>query len=540
MRLLAFFVLLFLGGGAFSQITENQPKLVVGIVVDQLRAEQLHRYENHFGPNGFNRLRKGGFYAANHHFSYVPTYTAPGHASIYTGTTPSVHGIVSNSWYDSRLKRTVYCVEDQNVEPLGVTGNEGLMSPRNLKTTGLADELKMFWNERSKVVGVSIKDRGAILPAGHMADGAFWLSQELDFISSSWYFDSLPDWVTRFNALNRGDELLDQPWELLLPESEYNASLPDDNPYETLSKGEGAPVMPKDLNLFAAEQGKHYTLANSPHGNTLVLEFAKAAIENEELGEDDVPDLLSISFSSTDYVGHSYGPRSVEIQDVYLRLDRELGEFMDYLDKRIGLENCLIFLTSDHGGAENAVYGSDRGMPAGLFSRTTMIDTLQARFPRWDLDRFIEKHWGNNITLNRVALEEEGMDPVNFARKLGAAITSIEGVYSAYVTSDLMRSGATNFPVDFVRRGLYPSLAPDITWVLESGWMRYIKTGTTHGSPFSYDTHVPFIVYGKGVSPGVTYRKTYIRDIAPTVSALLGISFPSGTTGRPIEESIAY
>ncbi len=515
--------------------------IIIGIVVDQMRDDYLSRFEELYGPDGFNRLRREGFSGANHHFSYVPTYTAPGHASIFTGTTPAVHGIVGNAWYDPQIKEMMYCVEDSQVTPLGVDDKSGRMSPRNLKTTTVTDELKLFWNDRSKVVGVSFKDRGAVLPAGHLADGAYWLSDDLNFISSSWYFDKLPTWVEKFNDKKLAEKYLSQTWKLLLPESQYTASLPDDNPYEDIFSGEEAPVMPKNLAVIAEKEGAFNTLATSPFGTTLTFDFAKAAVKGENMGQDEIPDFLTISLSSPDFLGHSYGPRAVEVQDSYLRLDRDLAGFLDFLDKEVGLEHCLIFLTADHGGAEPGMFSVDRGLPGGLYDRSETKEEVKGlladTYP--NIDDLIEKTWGNRLFLNKNAVRENGLSSTEVARDIAEVITKMEGVYSAYAVDDLKRMSEGLFPIDFVQRGLYPALAGDVVWVLESGWMRYAKTGTTHGSPYAYDTHVPFLVWGQGVEPGTTYRKTFIRDIAPTISMILGIPLPSGCTGTPIEEAIS-
>lgn len=538
--LLTVLLIVIPGAPIKAQSTQNQPRLIVGIVVDQMRDDFLSRFEELYGPDGFNRLRREGFYAANHHFSYVPTYTAPGHASIFTGTTPAVHGIVGNDWYDPRIKEMMYCVEDSGVTPLGVDNKSGRMSPRNLKTTTITDELKLFWNDRSKVVGVSFKDRGAILPAGHLADGAYWLSEDMNFVSSSWYFDKLPSWVEKFNSRKLADTYLSQNWNLLLPESKYAASLPDDNPYEYVFAGEVAPVMPKDLKKIAEQEGRFNTLATSPFGTSFTFDFAKAAIVEENMGQDEIPDFLTISLSSPDFLGHAYGPRAVEVQDAYLRLDLDLAEFIDYLDGEVGLEHCLIFLTADHGGAEPAMFGVDRRLPGGLFDRKEISEELKGSLGAIysGLDTLIEKISGNKIFLNKSALRRKGLNPVHVARDIAAAITELEGVYAAYAVDDLMRFSEGLFPINLIQRGLYPALAGDVEWILESGWMRYAKTGTTHGSPYAYDTHVPFLIWGGAVEPGTTYRKTFIRDVAPTISMMLGIPLPSGCTGDPIEEAI--
>lgn len=529
-----------LSGFVAAQSTQNQPRLIVGIVVDQMRNDFLFRFENLYGDGGFNRLRREGFYAANHRFSYVPTYTAPGHASVYTGTTPSVHGIVANDWYDPQHRQYIYCVQDLGVRSLGVDDNSGQMSPENLKTTTITDELKLFWNDRAKVVGVSIKDRGAVLPAGHLADGAYWLSNDLDFISSSWYFDELPDWVRDFNRNDAAETYLSRTWRRLLSDADYVASLPDDNPYEYVAPAEQAPVLPKDLSKIAESGGAFNTLATSPFGTSLTFDFAKAAVRGENMGADHIPDFLSVSLSSPDFLGHAYGPRAVEVQDAYLRLDRDLAAFLDFLDREVGLDHCLIFLTADHGGAEPAMFSVDRGLPGGLFDRKQAVEAvknaLTDAYP--DGADLVEEVTGNQMFLRNDVLDKHNLDRLEVARFIADTLTRMEGIYGGYAVKDVLRGGSASFPMESIRRGLYPSLAPDVVWVLDSGWIRYGKIGTTHGSPHQYDTHVPLLFWGQNVNPGTIYRETHIRDIAPTLSMMFNIPLPSGSTGSPIHEAI--
>ena len=311
---------------------QDKPKLVVGIVVDQMKMEYLYRFSDDFSSNGFKRLIQEGFTYHNMHYNFMPTYTAPGHATIYTGAVPAVHGIVGNEWFNKATGKELYCTDDEQVKTIGDgTEKEGMMSPRNLQSTTITDELKLATNFKGKVIGISIKDRGAILPAGHFADWAFWYSKTGAFISSTYYGEKLPDWVTQFNNEKNYFPYLEKGWSLLKPIETYNESLVDDNPYEgKLYKK--SPVFPYDLKeMYEANDAG--VLRVTPFGNDVLANLAKRAIEKENLGKDDITDFLAVSFSSTDYIGHTFGPRSIEIQDTYLRLDLTIADFLNYLDK---------------------------------------------------------------------------------------------------------------------------------------------------------------------------------------------------------------
>ncbi|MFT5595911.1 MAG: putative AlkP superfamily pyrophosphatase or phosphodiesterase [Flammeovirgaceae bacterium] len=538
-RTLGIAVAVFLSMVTLAQGTDNRPKLVVGIVVDQMRNDFLSRYADLYGEGGFKRLMEDGFYGANHRFSYTPTITGPGHASVYTGTTPAVHAIVANDWYDPISKKGMYCVEDKSVKSVGVDKAAGQMSPKNLKTTTVTDELKLFWNQKAKVIAVSLKDRGAVLPGGHLADGAYWYKDK-KFITSSYYMDELPEWVNDFNNRNLVDTYFVKGWQPLLATSLYTASLPDNNPYESLYEGEKYPVLPKDLADLAKQNDPEEVLKRSPWGNSLILEFGLAAVIKEELGQDDITDFLALSFSSPDYMGHAYGPRSLEVQDMYLRLDNDLSEFFDFLDSYVGKGQYTIMLTADHGVADVAQYSIDNNLPGGYFDRKGSKELLTDILLEYDSLglELIEEMEGNHIFFNREKLKEARIAVSDLADYMADEMCRMPGIYGAYPSEKIRLAGSAEFPIRNLQRGLHPYLSGDVIFITESGWMRHGKTGTTHGSPWVYDQHVPLLLYGFGVEKGKTYRETNIRDIAPTLSLIMGVPFPSGMTGSPIIEAI--
>lgn len=539
MKYFILFVTLFIGSKTYSQTAENTPKLVVGIVIDQMKNEYLFRYRDHYGSGGFNKLMNEGFYAANHQYSYIPTKTGPGHASIYTGTTPAVHGIIANNWYSRAFGREINCVEDTTVSGVGTDSRYGHRSPKNLQTTTITDELRLFWNFRSKVVGISFKDKAAILPAGHIPNGAYWYD-EGKFVTSTYYTDTLPQWVKNFNAKNLPEKYLNQAWEPLLPLSEYRASNPDDSPNEYIWDGEKKSTFPHNLKQLTQDNNPVYLLRSSPFGNAFMFDFAREAIRSESLGKDAITDFLAINLASTDDVGHLYGTRSVEIEDVYIRLDAELAEFIKTLDTEIGQGNYILFLTGDHGGAETPQFNIDHKLPGGYFDRDGFRDKLEQillSISPAGLELITEIE-NQQIYLNYKKLKQEGINRRELERALANGLQTFPGIFKTYITSQITASAATDFPFVSLRRGLKTGLSGDVGYILKSGWLRYGKTGTNHMSPWKYDTHVPLILYGKGIKKGVCTRETNTRDIAPTLSVLLHIPFPSGTTGQPISEAL--
>ena len=353
------FLFLFFLFFSISNAQQQRPKLVVGIVVDQMKMDYLYRFSDDFSENGFKRLMTNGFTFQNMQYNYMPTYTAPGHATIYSGATPSLHGIIGNSWFNRSIGKTMYCTDDSSYKTLGDgTPEEGMMSPKNLQTTTITDELRLATNFKGKVIGISLKDRGAILPAGHFANWAFWYSKTGAFISSTFYGQELPIWVNQFNQEKHYLPYLSNDWNLLKPIATYNESLPDENPYEGKLFNVATPVFPYHLKELY-DKNDAGIIRSTPFGNDLLAEFAMKAIEKEQLGKDEITDFLSISFSSTDYVGHTMGSRSMEIQDTYLRLDETIAKLLDYLDKAVGKDNYLLFLTADHAGADNANFLKD-------------------------------------------------------------------------------------------------------------------------------------------------------------------------------------
>lgn len=516
----------------------KRPKLVVGIVVDQMRYDYLTRFYKRYGDGGFKRLMKDGFNCTNNHYNFVPTYTAPGHASIYTGTSPMNNGIIGNNWYDKVAGEMIYNASDNRVLPVGTLSDDGKMSPYRMLTSTVTDELELHTQGRAKVIGVSIKDRGAILPAGHAADAAYWYrgSDEGTFISSSFYMDQLPQWVKKFNDNNPSEQYV-REWNTLFPLNTYVASGSDLNDFEKAPRGKETATFPYDLPQLMEKNGGFSLLKGTPYGNSLVADFAIAALNNEQMGLDDIPDFLAVSFSSTDYVGHQYGVNSVELEDTYLRLDLEIERLLNELDQQVGNGNYTVFLTADHGAVNNPAYLQSQGVNAGYMDSKKLEEYLKEHLKK-DLgnETYIKDISNNQIFLDYEKLNAARLEASYVQEYLAQLLINYPQIDKVFTREALTNNDFTNGVGALIQNGFHHKRSGDVVFVLEPGVIVYSKTGSTHGSPQSYDTHVPLLFYGLGIHKGRTTNRTHIIDIAPTISSLLKISFPNGATGNPISE----
>ena len=528
---------------SFSQQAAEKPKLIVGIVVDQMREEYLFRFRNKFSGGGFKRLMGEGFTLKNAHYNYVPTYTGPGHASVYTGTTPAIHGIIGNDFYDKGTRRVVNCVEDSRYMPVGSKEGNGDVSPARLLSTTITDELRLFSQKKSKVIGISLKDRSAVLPAGHMANAAYWFDGKSGrFISSTYYMNKLPLWVEKFNQLGLAEKYLSQDWNTFFPIEQYTESGPDDSPYEMRLLGKEKAIFPYKLKELR-KKNDFDMITSTPFGNDILAEMAKATLEGEQLGKSEATDFLAISFSSTDIIGHALGPNAVEIEDVYIRLDRNIEDLLKALDEKVGVGNYTLFLTADHAVAEVPQYLRDNKIPSGYFSlkdlQVSLNTYLQKYFPGREMIGNISN---NQVFLNQDAFggdpKTSGVDLLVTTELIANFLMAQEGIANVYTESVLRQSAYSDGGIKgMVVRGYNSRRSGDIAYVLEPGWFEGGKAhASTHGSPYSYDTHVPVLFYGFGISNGTSVKYHTITDIAPTLSILLGIKFPNGCTGQPIEE----
>jgi predicted AlkP superfamily pyrophosphatase or phosphodiesterase len=522
-----------------SLFAQQNTKLVIGVVVDQMRYDYLTKFENHYSEDGFKRLQREGFEMKNFHFDYVPTYTGPGHASIYTGTSPMNHGIIANNWYDKFEKTSVYCASDPSVNAVGIEPDNraGKMSPQRMLTTSFADQNRLHTQFRGKTIGVSLKDRGAILPAGHTANAAYWFAgyDRGDFITSDYYMKDLPQWVKDFNSSGTTKSYLKE-WNTLKDISTYTESGADKNEYENGFKGKEEATFPYDLKKLAKDNGDYGVIRPTPFGNDLLLDFAKEAIKNEKLGQDEFTDVFTLSFSSPDYTGHNFGVNSKEIQDLYIRLDLSIAELLKFLDKEVGEGNYTLFLTADHGAVHVPQFLKDNKIPAGYFETGEMQSALEAHLSEnLGLVDIVEEIQNQQIFLEDSKFETYA-DFVSAQNEIKHFLLQYQNIDKVYTREMLEHSGFSGNPAELILRGFHQKRSGDVVYVLQNSYISYSRKGSTHGSGNNYDTQAPLLMFGNGIQQGKTYNRYHIPDIAPTISALLGIALPNGATGKVISE----
>jgi Uncharacterized proteins of the AP superfamily len=523
-----------------SSSTISRPKLVVGIVVDQMRWDYLYRFNERFAADGgFKRFLNQGFTCENTLIPYLPTITACGHTCAYTGSVPAIHGIVANEWFDPQKGRKVYCAEDSSVSAVGfAAGTAGAMSPFNMKVTTVCDELRMATNFRSKTIGVAIKDRGAILPAGHAANAAYWYDGKSgNWITSTYYTNDLPKWVKDYNASKPVDKFYQKGWNTLYPINTYVQSTADDKPYEGKPLGSDQKGFPYDLKKFI---GKNYgAISSTPFGNTMTREMAEAAVVNEQLGADGITDFLAVSFSSPDYIGHAFGPNSIELEDNYLRLDKELGSLFSFLDAKVGKGQYMVFLTADHAVAHVPGFMTENKLPGGRSAGSRWAKELgtilQDKFGAAGLIRNYSNH---QVFLNHHIIDSMKLDEAAIKRTVIRYLNQQPEVFKVFALEEVMQAPLNKTLREMAVNGYNQKLSGDIQVMLQSNYMEGGSTGTTHSSWNPYDAHIPLLFYGWNIKHGKTNRETYMTDIAPTVAALLHIQMPSGSVGKVIEEVV--
>lgn len=524
---------------ASSVNTPVRPKLVVGLVVDQMRWDFLYRYYDIYQPNGgFKRLLHQGFSCENTMIPYTPTVTAAGHSCVYTGSVPSLHGIISNEWYDAKNHTDAYCTDDSTVSVIGSSNKAaGAMSPRNMWANTITDELKLATNGRSKVVGVAIKDRGAILPAGHGANGAYWYdSKSGNFITSTYYkINSLPNWAQTFNDRKIVDSLYALNWDMSLPANVYSQySTKDDEAYERRFGTETGSAFP---HLYRDYIGKDYgKISFTPWGNTLTLEMSKAAIMGEQLGMRGETDFLAVSLSSPDYAGHSYGPNSWELLDMYARLDMQLAEFFIFLDSKVGKGNYLFFLTADHGVSHVPGYLQQQNMPGGLVNDETTKKAINtALYNQTGVASLAEAIANYQVYLNHNLIDSAALDMEEIHKTVIQTLLAQNGIQMAFALDEIMEVPIPASLREMIINGYNQQRSGDIQFVLKPGYIDGYPFGTTHGLWNAFDAHIPLLWYGWQIKPGKTNTQVSMADIAPTLAALLHIQMPNSCIGKVID-----
>jgi predicted AlkP superfamily pyrophosphatase or phosphodiesterase len=521
---------------AAAQTNVARPKLVVGVMIDQMRWDYLYRFADRYGTGGFKRILGEGFSCENTFIPYAQTVTAAGHTCVYTGSVPAIHGIMGNDWYDKAMGKSVYCTSDETVKTIGGSEKAEPQSPRNLWTTTICDELKLATNFRSKVIGVAIKDRGGILPAGHSADAAYWYdSKSGNWVTSTYYMQQLPAWVNRFNDRKIVDSLLRLNWNTLYPLNTYLQSTADDKPYEGKYGHEAKPVFPHEL---ASQAGKNYGLISAtPYGNTMTLAFARQAMEQEKMGTDAITDFLAVSLSSTDYVGHQFGPNSIEVEDTYLRLDRELAAFLSYLDAKVGKGQYLFFLTADHAVAHNPRFMEENKLPVKPL-KSIMSELKAAVKEKFNITNVIADADNYQIYLNDKAIDSAGVSREDVKAFMIKRLNLVPEMLLAFDNEEISEVNLPTEVKEKFLKGYNTKRGGDIQMVLKAGYFFGSGdfTGSTHGAWYPYDSHIPLLWMGWGIKSGKSNTTRYMTDIAPTIAALLRIQMPSGCIGQPIPE----
>lgn len=543
-----------------------RPRLVLLIAVDQFRQDYLERFSDLFAQNGLRRLMRDGGNWTRADYDHIPTETAPGHATMMTGAWPAETGIVGNGWYDRDRGRVVNNIFDPSSTLIGGGPEEPSASPRTLLVSTLGDELKLATNRRSKVFGISIKDRGAILPAGRLADGAYWFSVQTGrFVSSTYYANQLPQWITRFNEGGYVDRLFGAKWERLLCEgagarpdcaAEYDRRAGrDDAPWEFVeapAANTAARVFPHTITGGLQSPGRAFyaDLPYSPFTNDLLVQLAEAAIAAEGLGADADTDVLTVSFSANDYVGHRFGPYSHESMDMTLRVDRQIGALLDVVERRVGLRNTLVAFTADHGVAPVPEQAAAMNLPGGRVKsqdvQTAIKNAVRARYCKGECTTdttadYVLAFANDSVYFNPVALRRDGVSQEEIERVAGDAALTVPGV-SRYFTRTQLMAGNMGAADPVARRalhGFHPRRSGDVVVIQEPfKYMVDYQITATHGTPYSYDTHVPLIIMGPGVAPGRYAQAATPADIAPTLAALLRVQSPSNATGRVLLEAL--
>ena len=516
-----------------SQSDLDKPKLVVAVVVDQMRFDYLNKFKSKYSKNGFNRLVREGFNLNNNHYNYVPTVTGPGHASISTGSTPKTHGIAGNNWFDKKNQKYTYCTTDLDYENLGGTAYSAKMSPKNLLVNTFGDLNRLENDMKSKTISIALKDRGSILMGGKNANAAYWFygKDKGEWVSSKYYMNKLPEWVTSFNNSESISKYLTD-WNTLYDIDTYKESRSDDNNFEKSFKGDPSVTFPYDLNKLKDLNDGYDMLKETPFGNSLTTDFAIEAISNEKLGKDQFTDVLTISYSSTDYIGHNFGVDAKETQDAYLRLDLEIERLLNFLDSYVGENEYTLFLTADHGAAKIPAYLNSLGIKSQNIEEGTVKNILKdVLFKSYGSNQLISKIMNSQIYLNNKTINSLNLNLNSIEKTIINTLTQLDFIDKVYTSKEIINGNFDSGYELLIQNGYNILRSGDVIFKLKENVISYGNKGTTHGSGYSYDTHVPLIFFGKKIVQGESNVKTKITDIAPTIAKLLGLKKMSNSTG---------
>ena len=538
-----FLILVFVklhGQGAY--LPPDKPKLVIGIVVEELNYNQLEKFHDKLCENGIKKLINEGTYFKNASYEYLLTQSAPGHATIATGAEPSFHGITSDNWYTPLKNELINCTKDVSVNSVGGSFESGLHSPVNLLVSTFSDELAIATNKKAKVFGVGLKESSAIFSAGHTANAAYWFDNTTGtWMSSSYYISALPDWVNDFNAMKFSDTYMNSTWNLLRPAKDYADCLPDSNSFEIGFNNIN--YFPYDLkklrpgNTFSSKND-YSLLRETPFGNSLTTNFAIKLIQKERLGKDDVTDYLSICYSATDYIGHRFGPSSVEMGDAILRLDDDIKNLLTFINDTIGKKNVLIYFTAAHGISEIPAVLEKNRIPSGYFQQNQALQLLRSYLNAiYGEGEWVKGYSERQIFLNRTLIEDARLSLDDVQKKVARFLVQFTGVEAAYPYSAFEANDFGNGNLKRIINNFSPQRSGDVIVILNPGWVEKVNDFVTnYNSPYEYDSHVPLIWYGWTVNRATVTRQVNITDIAATLSTLCKIPYPNACTGEPMFE----
>lgn len=515
---------------------DKPPKLVVGIVIEEMRYEMLLRYWDSFGENGFKKIINEGAFCTQAHHNYLITQNGPGQASIVTGAYPSAHGIVSDTWYNRLSGNVVGCADESRFNLMNGEISMGNYSPSNVMCSALGDEIKLASNERSKVISISLNPVSSVISGGRMADYAFWFDHHSGgWMTGSYYTDTLPHWVKEFNAKGFQDIYIRKSWASMYSLGEnYKNSLPDNSDFETGFKNYRN-TFPYELSYLRNRSGNYKYLKYTPFGNTFTKDFAVSAVVANDLGKDEYSDLLLISFSATKYTGELFGPRSVEMEDLFLRLDQDLEHFMKFLDDEIGMENVLVYITSDRGVADIPEYLQSKRQNAGVYEGSKAVALLNSYLGiLYEEGEWISNYYYRQLYINQSLLDKTGADISEIQQRIADFMVQFNGVAQAFPASTILSGNFEEGVAGKIRNSYHQKRSGDVIVNLEPGWIEKNGDVTNSGSGYNYDTHVPIIWYGWNVKPQNIDYFIDVTDIAPTVSWILKISAPNAAVGKPI------
>jgi hypothetical protein len=525
----------------YQKIPSEKPRLIIGIVVDQMRYDYLSRFWNKYGNGGFKKMVQEGTHCKNAGFQYLINETAVGHATISSGALPSGHGIIAKSWYVSLQDKVINCVEDDRYHTVGGSYESGRCAPSKLLASTVGDELKLSNGSKSKVIGIALDSDAAILSAGHTADYAFWFDTKTgNWITSSFYNDSLPAWVNEFNKKEIARLYLQWMWEPLLPLADYTESLPDLNNFE---KGiNGKFTFPYDLRRMSSSRGNVVNwelIKYTPFGNSFTKDLAIAAIVNENLGKDEYTDILTIGFSANEYIGRSFNANSVEMEDAFIRLDHELEHFLNFIDEFVGRENVLIYLTADHGIKYDPVFLEEHRVPSGEFNPNGALSLLASYLNIiYGEGNWIRYYYARQIYLNHELIEDARIPLDEFQDKVAMFLLQFDGVSNAVTSHTLQTTSFQNGIFRKIQNGFHQKRSGDIIINLTPGWTEKSINNSLFNESYLGDDHVPLLWYGWKIGRTTINRPVNLTDIAPTLSFFLDISRPNAATGEIILEIV--